>query len=242
MISQVYVILKKFLLVIVILGLLQWWFKDPSINVPSNDVEFVYIVKYSGGASRNDTLPMLAALHGNGDTAKNFYNTALDQLNLPARIVLLKGPLSYGSGNAWPWSADDFEHYGTATKEAIELLAQKFPTTGKPVLMGFSGGGMMAYYQAAVHGNSYSYVFPISGQLSREQLGDHSYRPGAEVFGYHGTTDNVVSFSGGQNAVNILKENGVSVSFTEFSGGHLGIFTNMKAKITQAIEQKLERL
>ena len=28
---------------------------------------------------------------------------------MPARVVLIKGPLPYGTGKAWPWSPEDFE-------------------------------------------------------------------------------------------------------------------------------------
>ena len=234
--------MKKIFLIILILLFAQWWFKDPTIDVPANDVSFGYIVKYSGNSRRSNTLPMLVALHGNGDKAKNFYNSALDQLNVPARIILLKGPLSYGGGSAWPWKVDDFNTYGKAVNEAVELLAHKYPTQGKPILMGFSGGGMMAYYQAVKYGNTYSYIFPVSGRLTHKLLGDGSFRPGAEVFAFHGKNDNVISFSKGKAAVNILQDNGIKVNFTEFDGGHHGIFTDMKSTITQAIEQKIESL
>ncbi len=235
--------MKKLLLIVVlVLALAQWWFKDPTISVPTSDVSFGYIVKYSGNSSRNDNLPMLVALHGNGDTAKNFYNTALDQLNVPARIVLLKGPLSYGSGSAWPWTAAGFRQYGDAVSEAIELLTLDYPTAGKPILLGFSSGGMMAYYQAVKHGDSYSYIFPVSGQLSNELLGDESSKPGAEVYAFHGRNDNVISITGGKNAVSILQAKGVNVKLTEFNGNHHGIFTVMKSKITRVIEQKIASL
>lgn len=141
--------MKKILLIILVFGLVQWWLKDPTVSARTNDVTFGYIVKYSGNGTRNDKLPMLVALHGNGDTAKNFYNTALDQLHTPARIVLLKGPISRGRGSAWPWSIADLTRYGKAVSEAIDLLTVRYPTERKPILLGFSGGAMMAYYQIA---------------------------------------------------------------------------------------------
>lgn len=56
--------MKKLLLIVVlVLALTQWWFKDPTVSVPTSDVSFGYIVKYSGNSSRNDNLPMLVALH-----------------------------------------------------------------------------------------------------------------------------------------------------------------------------------
>lgn len=227
--------MKKAIVLVLLLGLAKWWFTDPTISVPANNLSFSYIVKYSGNGGRNHSLPMLVALHGNGDTAKNFYNTALDQLNSSARIVLLKGPISHGTGSAWPWSAADFAQYGRATNEAIELLTLKYPTLQKPILLGFSGGGMMAYYQAVKYGNNYSYIFPVSGRLSNDLLGEKPFRQGAKVLAFHGKKDSVVSFNSGKQAVNILQENGVKVEFVEFDGGHHGIFTDMKPEITKAV-------
>ena len=122
--------MKKALLIFAVIGIAIWWFREPTIKVPSNDVSFGYVIEYSGNGSRNDKLPMLVALHGNGDTAGNFYETALDDISVPARIVLLKGPISYGRGGAWPWSEADFTQYGKAVSQAAELMADKYPTRG----------------------------------------------------------------------------------------------------------------
>ena len=235
--------MKKILLIIVlVIGVAQWWYRDPTISVPSNDVSFSYIVKYTGNGGSKDNLPMLVALHGNGDTASHFYDTALDQLHIPLRIILLKGPIPKGSGSAWPWSAADFSQYGQAVNEAINALAYKFPTKQKPVLLGFSGGAMMAYYQAVKHGDSYSYIYPVSGRLSDDLLGDDTIETGAPVFAYHGKSDSVISISGGKQAVGILQANSVPVVFTEFDGGHHGLFKDMKTKITQDLEKRIEGL
>ena len=234
--------MKKFLLIVAVLAFAQWWFKDPSISIPEDDVSLGYIVKYTGENGRNDNLPMLVALHGNGDTAKHFYETALDLVKTPARIVLLKGPLSYSGGDAWPYKAEDLSRYGNAVNEAVGQLALKYPTQGKPVLLGFSGGAIMAYYQAVKYGNSYSYILPVSGELSEALLGDESANPGAGVHAYHGKSDSVISFGSGKNAVKLLQAKGVRATLTEFAGNHLGIFTDMKPEITQAIEEKLAGL
>ncbi|VAX28411.1 hypothetical protein MNBD_NITROSPIRAE01-586 [hydrothermal vent metagenome] len=232
--------MKKILPLILVLVFAQWWFTDPSIRVSSHEIRFKYVVKYSGNASRADDLPMLVALHGNGDTADNFYETALDQLKVPARIILFQGPIPYGRGNAWPWSPDDFSQYGKAFTEAVDALALKYPTLGRPILFGFSGGGMMAYYQALKHGDRYAYIFPVSGRLSKNLLGDEAIRIGAEVIAFHGMSDSVVSINGGKEAVALLRKSGTDVIFSEFKGGHLEIFTTMKSTITEAIEEKIK--
>lgn len=234
--------MKNVLIIIVLGAFAQWWFKDPSITVPTNDINYSYIAKYAGSGTSNEPLPMLIALHGNGDTAGNFFETALDQFNSPVRIILIQGPLSYGRGNAWPWTAADFTQFGTAFSEAVVLLSTKYPTIGKPILLGYSGGGMMAYYQAAKHGDIYSSIFPISGSLSKDLISNSLNYSKVSVHAFHGKNDTVVSISGGREAVRILRAKKIKLHFTEFDGGHQGIFTKMKSKITRAVEQQINSL
>ena len=218
------------------------WFKDSSISVPSNDLSFSYIVKYSGGGSRSSSLPMLIALHGDGDTVDNFYETALDKISVPARIILIKGPISHECGRVWPYSIAQFEEYGKAFREAVDLLSTKYPTISKPILLGFSGGGGMAYYQAVKHGDSYTYIFPISSLLSKEKLGSTSSKPSAKVYAYHGKHDEVIPFSEGKKTFKLLKNKKVNIYFNEFETGHHGLFAEMKSEITHAVENKLKTL
>ncbi len=230
--------MKNSLIFFVILGALFWWFTDPTIKV-TDSVEFGYVVKYSGNGGRGDFLPMLVALHGNGDNADNFYDTALDELQAPARIILLKGPISYGRGKSWPWTADDFSLYGNAVNEAVRLLTHKYSTSGKPMLFGFSGGAMMAYYLAALHGDTFAAIIPVSGRLTENMLDGNQISAGARVYAFHGNQDQVIPFSGGKQAVDILRVNGIPVEFTEFNGGHLGLFTTMKSEINAKIDEVL---
>lgn len=234
--------MKKISLILLLLVFAQWWFSNPTVDAYSNDISFSYIVKYTGNANKSKSLPMLVALHGNGDSPDNFYQTALDKLNAPARVILLEGPLSYAGGSAWPWTKDKLNKIGLAVHEVVGALSQKYSTIGKPILLGFSGGGMMAYYQALKHGDSYSYIFPVSGQLSEPLIDMRSLSLDAPVIAYHGRSDRVISISGGKNAIKLLKNEGADVDFIEFSSGHHGIFTDMKAEITNTIESKIKQI
>ena len=88
----------------------------------------------------------------------------------------------------------------------------------------------------------YSYIFPISGGLLKTWLDNGSTNTGAEVIAFHGKNDELVSISEARQAVNILQDYGIEVNLTEFDGGHLGIFTNMKSAITQAVEERIVNL
>ncbi len=234
------------LFIAIILGVIAWGaFKDASITAPVNEVSFEHDVHYSGDAGRNDELPLLIVLHGNGDTPENFIETALDQFQEPVRMVLLKAPVPMGlNGGAWPKHPEELQKYGEAINEVAALLSDKYETSGQAMVLGFSGGGMMAYYLAAAHPDQYSYIFPISGLLPEVELGDPSLSRDSnlQVYAFHGTQDRVVGVKGGRKAVALLKERQVSVTLQEFKGGHLGIFMDQKAEITQLIETKIRQL
>jgi len=224
------------------LSIAKWFSKYSKVSVPANNLSFSYIVKYPVKKSRSEYLPMLVVLHGDGDTVDNFYETALNEFNIAVRIILIKGPIKHECGDVWPFSADQYARYGQALSQVVDTLAMKYATVNKPILFGFSGGGAMAYYQALKHGNSYSYIFPVSGLLYPEQLGDVSTQINAKVFAYHGKSDAVVSFSDGKNAYKLLKKNKVNINFIAFDGGHHAIFDQMKSEITAKVQQKLNCL
>jgi len=64
---------EKIAVIFILLLLAKWWFTDPSISVPTSDVTFKYRVKYTEAGKSSDALPVLVALHGNGDTTENFF-------------------------------------------------------------------------------------------------------------------------------------------------------------------------
>ena len=232
----------KYIPILAVAALVYYWFNhDASIEL-DDGTQMAYSVEYTSAADRNDTLPMLIALHGNGDTPDHFFSTALNELAAPARIILLHGPLSYGSGKAWPTRGPEAYQQADAVNEAIEKLVDKFPTRGKPALLGFSGGGVMAYYLALSFGDDYSYIFPISGMLSPSLVADLPVRRGAKIHAFHGNHDRVIGVSGARKAVTLLEERDIGVEFVEFDGGHLGLFTDMKSDITALVDRQLRKL
>lgn len=231
--------MQKILLFLILAFALKFYFSNPSIET-SNGSTFHYSVKDDGNSKI--TLPMLIVLHGNGDTMSNFYDTALDKFTMPLRIILIEGPLEYSGGYSWPYVREDFVKYGDSFDEVVHTLQEKFPTHQKPVLMGFSGGAMMTYYQAYKHGSTYSYIFAISGNMSKKLLGNLESDISAPIFAYHGKNDTVLGIGGGKNAYNLLKEADANITFNAFNDGHHGIFTSMKSSITKDVEAKLSTL
>ncbi|MFT5051646.1 MAG: putative esterase [Chlamydiales bacterium] len=210
--------------------------RDPVLDGLAGDLSMGYVVRYSGDGGDADRLPMLIALHGNGDSAAGFHETDLSGVKEACRIVLLKGPLSHGGGDAWPWTFEDLERYGPALDEAAGRLTGEFPTKGKPVLLGFSGSGTMAYYQALRHGGRYSLVVPVSGSLAMGAPGTPGSASGTKVIAFHGKSDGVIPFIEGDLATQTLEGDGLDVTFNEFNGDHLAFFRSMNATILGVVD------
>ena len=236
--------MKKLFLVILVIMFTTWWYQDPTIEAEQSGIAFDYAVKYPADVAADKTLPMLIALHGNGDTPEHFFETALSDINIPTRVILLEAPISMGRGSAWPMDHPELQRYADAIAEVVPRLLEKYPGRNKPVLLGFSGGGVMAYYLAASHPEAFSYIVPISGRLTHNQLATlpNKQYPPVRVVAFHGIQDALINISGGRLASQLLRERGVDIQLREFQGGHLGVFTNMKPEITQLLNEKLKLL
>ena len=230
--------MKNFVLIIIALAFIQWWFTDPTVKVQQGELEVGYVVKNTSGASSSDTLPMLVALHGNGDTPSNFFGTALDEISVPARIILLKAPLPYGTGYAWPSRKDKYAYYAQAVIEAIQIIQKKYPSKGHPHVLGFSGGAMMAYYLGATQGDDFSSVVAISGYLPEEFIPKYQHHNVVPIIAFHGEQDDVISIGSGQRTVEWLKHYG-HTTMEAFDGGHGGIFNVKKQDISQKVDELL---
>lgn len=127
----------------------------------------------TGGAKARDTLPMIVAMHGLGDRPEGFAHV-FDAMTLRARVVLPRAPKGYKSGFRWFETRVDGSPEAIATElsqaaelvaSALPLLAREHPTKGRPIVTGFSQGGMMSFTLAVRHGASIAAAVPIAGAL-----------------------------------------------------------------------------
>lgn len=101
-----------------------------------NGIEIFYTKKGSAGA-----LPPVLFLHGNGETHKIFDN-AVSELS-QARTVYAMDSRSHGQSGKAPL------HYNDMAKDAAEFV--KTVIKEKPVLVGFSDGGIIGLIVASKH-------------------------------------------------------------------------------------------
>lgn len=231
---------KKLILMVTGVIILMIWITGRPHNITSEITgrTLYYYVKTIG---HGHDLPLIIALHGNGDTPVHFFDSLFHDMPVPSRILLIRGPFNHGGGYGWPMSGEDMELWGETLADIVPRLTETYHSKGKPILTGFSSGGFMAYHQAAAHPDEYIAIIPISGGLTPSLVhGPLPENQSTLILAFHGKDDDLIPFSQGKNAAGLLKENGRNVQFTPLPGGHLSIFDQGHDQFIAAIRQTLK--
>lgn len=204
----------------------------PVVDDPkAGDVHYVELVL--GGAAADATLPMVVAIHGLGDDPRNFGHL-FESFSSPVRLILPRGldPREAGGYSWFPLRARDPDVAGLSQgiaqaadqlAVAIDTLARTRPTAGKPIVTGFSQGGMLSFAIAVRHPESISLALPIGGWLPPPLW--PTVAAGAKaphIVAFHGTDDGAVKFEPTERAVDELRKHGWPVELHAYPGvGHV---------------------
>jgi phospholipase/carboxylesterase len=164
-----------------------------------------------------------------------------------ARVILPYGFNVAGEGFSW-WSGprDDEARFAEDTRRAADRLAamldelvRRRPTVGKPIVTGFSQGGMLSFTIAVLHPEAVRAAFPVGGRLA-EPLWPSAWPAGAPrplIHAFHGAADDVVPIEGARGTVRRLAEVGLTADLVEYPG--LGHHTSGEERrdLARAIEQ-----
>lgn len=185
-----------------------------------------------GDANPSDPLPMVIAIHGLGDRPDNFVHV-FSGWGGRARLILPEGidPTEDGGYSWFPTRARSqdvdtlaAEISGSAKKiaDAISQLQRDRPTVGKPVVTGFSQGGMLTFALAIEHPDVVGNAVAVGGWLPPplwpKSKDDRKYPP---LVALHGTADVAVRYQPTADAVDHLKGLGFDVTLLSYEGvGH----------------------
>jgi phospholipase/carboxylesterase len=169
--------------------------------------------------------PLVLALHGLGDDRRGF-SRFVRNLGLPVRFIVPDAPDTRpGGGYSWyrPRSASapaDVRRSLKLLAKLIRDLAKRYPGAGKPLVTGFSQGGVMSFALAATHPNLIRGAAPIAGYLIPAEMLVARPDKALPMLIMHGKTDKVVPFHKSKAAEGRFRAAGYRVSFFEHPGGH----------------------
>lgn len=218
--------------------------------LPSTRPPLKYVELITGHADPASPLPMIVAVHGLGDSPQGFKGL-FKRFKLQARVIVPQAPAPWRRGFTWfpccaakePADAVAVEGMRESARTLVSLMAHlraKHPTVGKPIITGFSQGGMMSFAVAVLYPDAISAAMPLAGLLPNALWPDAnaSLPP---VHAFHGDQDRRVSVDADQDIVDHLKSLGVDASITRLDGRHQ-INGAMHSAWTQALTTHLRTL
>ena len=202
-------------------------------------------LEFTTGQEKAAKLPVIIAIHGLGDRPENFarlYRNA----PIAARWIIPRAPSAYGRGYSWfpvaiPLRRDDpglITGVETAAKKVAALihwLKQGRNFHGKPIVTGFSQGGMISFMLAARHGDLIEGAVPIAGALPTQITPQG--QPKLQVVALHGIDDKVIDYFSALKTVKTFRNAGIPISMHPFPGVGHHISLEMRQLMFQALER-----
>lgn len=179
-------------------------------------VEYVEVI--TGGAGSEDRLPLIVAIHGLGDRPDNFADLVVD-LPFAARVILPRGldPVDEDGFSWFPIRARSTDVAGLSRGIAAagdkviaqirELVAAR-PTVGKPIVTGFSQGGMLSFYLAVYAPDLFAAAVPVGGWLPPPLWPSGKPEVTPKIVALHGEADVAVKYPPTREAVEKLQDLG----------------------------------
>ena len=179
-----------------------------------------------------EEMPLVVLLHGRGGRPTIPRGPYLTKK--PLRLFIPRGPDELGKGYNWlaTWTnSGKIELLSRSLAgrvdqlmPAIEAFAELHKTKGKPVVVGFSQGGILSFALATRYPSKFEAAFPIAGWLPPGMLPTKK-KEGVTypyIHAIHGGADNTVPTEKGRQTVEALRKLGIKVDYTEIPDtGHV---------------------
>lgn len=220
----------------------------PARPVPAAQSGLPYAAR-TLGAKKDDPLPWVVALHGLGDNPESFLGL-LEGAPLRAHLYAPRALHRYGAGYDWfrVRVDGDPDELAAAMHTAVgELTAwldarQRDPrNVGKPIVTGFSQGGMLSFALAVEHPDRFLAVIPISGTLPRPLWPATAPKKKVPIFALHGTEDRVIALGPTEALVSHLGKVGHEASLDRFPGVAHRIPGEVRQRLYELLVQALDQ-
>ena len=211
-----------------------------------------YLEHMAGGARPDERVPMIVALHPMGGDPVD-YLPLLQGYRRRARLIL---PYGHPKGGKYTWFDSVREDVAAplVTREADRLatalaaLVTARPTVGKPLVTGFSQGGIMTFALAVTHPDALEAAFPVGGLLppSLYPSAPLSSRPRPAklppIAAFHGDSDLAVPTRGARASIAELRSAGYTAELREYAGVGHEITAEEEGDILERIGQAADSL
>ncbi len=191
-----------------------------SLELPDGLGSVEYMVKATGDADPEATLPLILDLHPLGGFPEiGLVNNR--KRAFPARVVHPAAEQWHLIGHSW-FSFEE-EMSSDARREAarlaafVQIIMERYPTAGRPIVTGFSQGGSMAFQLAVFYPELFVAAVPVAGALP-DELPERSEAPEIVVRALHGADDEIVPADWARWTVDHMKEHGWDAELRLFPG------------------------
>lgn len=204
----------------------------------------------TAGAAADARLPLVIAVHGLGDRPERFA-ALLKDLPVAARVVVPRAPAAHGGGFSWfpvrvPVAGPQpgLEEGLRASTQKLAALARHLatarPTVGRPIVTGFSQGGMLSFALAVGHPDVFAAALPIAGALPRS-MWPAKGAPTTRVRAFHGDADRVISVDDARDLMRHLTDHGWDATLGTFQGVGHGVPPIMRASLHAELAAAIRR-
>lgn len=208
---------------------------------------FVEVV--TGGASQADALPVVFALHGLGDRPEAFARLFVG-LPVKARVIALRAIEPYSSGFSWfrfqgvsdDERAEGIREAARVVAKAMREVREKRPVVGKPIVTGFSQGGMLSFELGVNHPSEVGAAFPISGYLPPRLIPESNTTPDRpRIEALHGEDDARLPIEPTRVEVERLQKLSVPVRLREYPGVGHSVSAEMRQDLFSLLSEAVGR-
>ncbi|MEQ8461587.1 MAG: dienelactone hydrolase family protein [Sandaracinaceae bacterium] len=203
----------------------------PGLQVRTGWAEGLYYVEavFGRGANFDDPMPMAVLIHGRGDRAR-IPGGPFWGLGAPLRVIVPQAPDPLGDGFEWlpvrvgqnlvdRLTTSMLARAGQVARMLHELRVT-LPTVGKPMIVGFSQGGLLTFTLAMQHSDTVQAAFPLAAWLPPALVPAYKRDDIAHprIRGMHGTADTVISVSPTEEVYALLQEREFDAELVLFDG------------------------
>lgn len=225
----------------------------PVAAAPAGSLEAAgvrYVERITGGAAPDDALPLVIGIHGYGDRPES-YAGLFAAFPGRARFIFPYGE-PHGEGFSWFAVSPRFNPDAVAagTERAAHRLAGMIaaltaarPTVGRPIVTGFSQGGMLSYALVILHPESVGEAFPVGGLLAPPHW-PSTWAVGkaqARIEAFHGDADPVVPIAVDRQTSTRLRAVGFTAELHEYPGVVHTITAEMRRDLHAAVGAAVRR-